>query len=116
VADSKALSWAAAEKFVLQAGAAVRARRVFTVALSGGSTPKSLYALLAGDGEASCRAQVPWDRIHVFWGDELHVPPDHPESNYRMAHEAMLDKIPLPAANVHRIKTGMDGLSIGAIQ
>ena len=105
VANAEQLSWAAAEEFVRQAGDAVRARGVFTVALSGGSTPKSLYTLLARESDASSRAQVPWDKMHVFWGDERHVPPDHPESNYRMAYEAMLAKLPLPAANVHRIKT-----------
>jgi 6-phosphogluconolactonase len=105
VADARALSWAAAEEFVRQAREAVRARGVFTVALSGGSTPRSLYTLLASEDEASFRAQLPWDEMHFFWGDERHVPPDHPDSNYRMAHEAMLAKVPVPAANVHRIKT-----------
>jgi 6-phosphogluconolactonase len=51
------------------------------------------------------RGQVPWDKMHVFWGDERHVPPDHPDSNYRMAHEAMLSKVPIPQAHVHRIKS-----------
>ena len=105
VADARALSWAAAEEFVRQARDAVRSQGIFTVALSGGSTPKSLYALLARECAESFRAQVPWDKMHVFWGDERHVPPDHPDSNYHMAHEAMLAKVSLPAAHVHRIKT-----------
>ena len=105
VADAEELSWAAAEEFVRRAGEAVRARGGFTVALSGGSTPKSLYALLAREGAESFRAQVPWDKIHFFWEDERHVPPDHPDSNYHMAHEALLAKVPVPVANVHRIKT-----------
>jgi len=96
------LSQAAATEFVRQAKEAVQAKGVFTVSLSGGSTPKSLYTLLADD--ASLRAAVPWNQVHFFWGDERHVPPDHPESNYRMAHEAMLTKVPVPPANVHRIK------------
>jgi 6-phosphogluconolactonase len=77
--------------------------RNFTVALSGGSTPKSLYSLLAGD--ENMRSAIPWEKIHFFWGDERHVPPDHPESNYRMAYEALLSRIPITAANVHRIKS-----------
>jgi len=104
-ADAEELSKASAEKFVRRVGEAVRAPGVCTVALSGGSTPKNLYTLIAGENEASFRAQVPWDKIHFVWGDERHVPPDHPESNYHMVHEAMMAQLPLPAANVHRIQT-----------
>ncbi|HWP93294.1 MAG TPA: 6-phosphogluconolactonase [Thermodesulfobacteriota bacterium] len=93
----------AAEEFVSQAAEAVQAKGLFTVALSGGSTPKGLYSLLA-DGNEGFRARVAWDKIHFFWGDERHVPPDHPESNYRMAYEALLSKVPVPPDNVHRIK------------
>lgn len=73
-----------------------------TVALSGGSTPKVLYELLA-DPRESFRARIPWSNTHFFWSDERHVPPDHPESNYRMAHEALLSRVPVPQGNVHRI-------------
>jgi 6-phosphogluconolactonase len=103
VADADALYQAAAAEFVRQAGEPVQANGACTVALSGGSTPKGLYGLLADD--PSWRGQVPWDQLHVFWGDERHVPPDHPDSNYRMAQEAMLSKVPIPTANVHRIKS-----------
>lgn len=72
------------------------------MALSGGSTPRNLYALLAND--RALRVAVPWEKTHFFWGDERHVPPDHADSNYRMAHEAMLSKVPVPPANVHRIQ------------
>jgi len=71
------------------------------VALSGGSTPRATYTLLASDEFA---ARVDWPRVHVLWGDERCVPPDHPESNYRMARETLLDKIPIPAENVYRIR------------
>lgn len=71
-----------------------------TIALSGGSTPKDVYALLAGD--MKLRAEFPWKDTHFFWGDERHVPPEDAESNYRMAKEAMLSKAPVPPANVHR--------------
>ena len=72
------------------------------VALSGGSTPKLLYGLLA---QPPHLARLPWDRAHWFWGDERFVPPDDPRSNYRMTMEAMLRRAPVPAANIHPIPT-----------
>jgi 6-phosphogluconolactonase len=74
----------------------------FRVALSGGSTPKKLFALLAEPGRA---AQMPWSRLHLFWGDERHVPPDSAESNYGEAKRILLDRVPLPAAQIHPIPT-----------
>ncbi len=103
VPNADALCRTAAAEVVSSAAAAVREKGVFTVVLSGGSTPKSLYTLLADD--ESWRARVPWEQSHFFWGDERHVPPAHPESNYRMAHEAMLSKVPVPAAHIYRIKS-----------
>ncbi len=102
LADPEEVSRRAAEEFVRLADEATRAKGSFAVALSGGSTPKRLYALL-GSAADSFRERVPWEKIHFFWGDERHVPPDHPESNYRMVREAMLSKVPLPRENVHRI-------------
>ena len=90
---------AAAEVVVHTAKDAVEQRGRFTIALSGGSTPKSLFNLLA----TNARTVLPWDRMFFFWGDERHVPPTDPESNYRMAEEAMLSKIPVAAGNVFRI-------------
>jgi 6-phosphogluconolactonase len=90
---------AAAEIVVHSTEEAVAERGRFTIALSGGSTPKSLFNLLA----TNARTSLPWDRMFFFWGDERHVPPTDPESNYRMADEAMLAKIPVAAANVFRI-------------
>src|SRR4029453_8878268 len=72
----------------------------FTVALSGGSTPKAMLSLLAADPLADT---VPWSSIYFFWGDERCVPPDHADSNYRMASEALLSKVPVPPANIFRI-------------
>jgi 6-phosphogluconolactonase len=89
----------AAAEFITRAHAAVDQRGRFTVALSGGSTPRGLYNLLAEMKPGS----IPWDKIYFFWGDERHVPPDHPESNYRMAREALLSKILVPARNIFRI-------------
>ena len=93
------LSAAAAEEVVRTAKEAVAQRGRFTIALSGGSTPKNLYNLLA----TNARTALPWDRMFFFWGDERHVPPTDPDSNYRMADETMLSKIPVPTANVFRI-------------
>jgi 6-phosphogluconolactonase len=73
-----------------------------SIALAGGSTPRALYRLLA-DPAAPFRARIDWQAIHFFWGDERHVPTDHPDSNFRMAREAMLDHVQVPAAHVHRI-------------
>lgn len=78
---------------------AVRRTGRFTVALSGGSTPRGLYARLAEEPYVS---QMPWRSVHFFWGDERCVPPDHPESNYRMVHDALLSRVPVPDSCIHR--------------
>jgi 6-phosphogluconolactonase len=104
VANVETLRWEAAEEFERLAGAAAGTTGVFTVGLAGGSTPKALYALLAAEDGPPFRARLPWERIHFFWGDERHVPPDHPDSNYRMVDQAMLSRVPVPPQNVHRIK------------
>jgi 6-phosphogluconolactonase len=101
VADADSMSRAAAETIVEHVSESLQTRDIYTIALSGGSTPRRLYALLASD--AKLRKQIPWDRIHFFWGDERHVPPGHPESNYRMAYETILSKAPIPLKNIHRI-------------
>ena len=80
---------------------AIARRGRFLFCLAGGATPKPLYELLAS---APFATRIEWPRVHVFWGDERCVPPDHPESNYRMAREALLDHVPLPATNIHRIR------------
>ena len=101
-ADSKELARGAAEHFVVRSNEAVERRGLFTVALSGGSTPKLLYQLLADPNEPF-RDRVPWSKVHFFWSDERHVPPDHTDSNYRMANEALLSHLPISQNNVHRI-------------
>jgi 6-phosphogluconolactonase len=102
VADPADLAQRAAEWI---AGVAAANPGRIAVALSGGSTPRPLYRLLT---EPPWRARLPWDRIHWFWGDERFVPPDHPDSNYRMAREAMLALAPVPAANIHPVPTEGD--------
>ncbi len=73
-----------------------------SILLSGGSTPRALFQLLA-DPASPYRARIAWEAVRFFWGDERQVPPDHADSNFRMAREAMLDHVPVPAAHVHRI-------------
>ncbi len=98
-----ALAIAAAESFKTLALEAVESRGRFTVALSGGSTPKIVYEALASlDG-------VPWAQTHVFWGDDRLVPPDDSRSNYKMAWDALLSRVSIPAANIHRIKGELEG-------
>jgi 6-phosphogluconolactonase len=99
-ADAAELMRAAADEIAFHARRTLRESDQFTWALSGGSTPRGLYRLLASD---PYREQLPWHAIHFFWGDERHVPPDHPESNFRMARETMLDAVAVPPANIHRI-------------
>jgi 6-phosphogluconolactonase len=99
--DRNSLVRAEAERFVKLARDAIAARGRCLVALSGGSTPKPLYELLATPPYS---AQIDWSRLHLFWGDERCVPPDHPDSNYRMTREALIDKVPIPPPNVHRIR------------
>ena len=100
--DGKAITARAANEFAKLAREGVDKNGSFTVALSGGSTPKVLYAMLAED--PGLRAAVPWGKIHFFFGDERHVPPDHADSNFRMANEAMFSKVPVPEAQITRIR------------
>ncbi|MBX3161148.1 MAG: 6-phosphogluconolactonase [Deltaproteobacteria bacterium] len=95
-----ALSAAAAAELGAIAQAAIAARGTCAIALSGGSTPKRMFQLLARQG----RAALPWDRIELWWGDERTVPPDHPDSNYRMTRENLIDPLGIDAAHVHRIR------------
>src|SRR4030095_5598824 len=101
---SEDLARAAAEECVRLAMEAVEARGSFSIALAGGSTPKRLYALLASEPDNSFRARFPWRETHFFWGDERHVPPNHADSNYRMAFDTMLSKVPVPPPQLHRIE------------
>ncbi len=96
----EALARAAAEHFVGLAAESIRARGRFAAALAGGSTPAGTYRRLAAPEFAR---RVDWKRVHIFWGDERAVPPDHPESNYRMASETLLRHVPIPQENIHRI-------------
>jgi 6-phosphogluconolactonase len=100
VENADALAAAAAEEFITAVRAGVEARGTASVALSGGSTPRRLYSLLAGPEH---RDRVPWKDLDIFFGDERPVPPDDPESNYRMARETLLERAPISEAHVHRM-------------
>ena len=96
------VSRAAAEQLVAIAQKCVSDKQRFTIALSGGSTPRQTYALLAASPWLEC---MPWSATEIYFGDERHVRPDHPDSNYRMAYEAMLKSVPIPSENVFPIST-----------
>ncbi len=114
LADGAAIAKRAAREFVQAAASAVREKNAFNVALAGGSTPKALYSLLVND--PALRSQIPWDKIHLFFGDERHVAPDHPDSNFRMATEAMISKSPLKPEQVTRIKGEYPGTQQAALE
>ena len=101
VNDLAEICRAAAGEIVHLANRAPSVSKPFSVALSGGSTPRRLHVLMAGD--PAVRDRLPWQRMHFFWGDERHVPPDHPQSNYRMAYETLLSLASVPAENIHRV-------------
>lgn len=98
---------AAAELFTRSAEEAAAQRGHARIAISGGSTPKTVFALLADPAQPYV-ARVPWNRLQLFWVDERCVGPEDAESNYGMTKRAMLDKVPLPAANVHRMEGELD--------
>jgi 6-phosphogluconolactonase len=99
--DNNSLSGAAADLIVKLVGRSIASRNRFCVALSGGSTPRTLYTLLAS---VPRKDFLSWERIHVFWADERCVPPEHPDSNYRLAFETLLSRVSLPDGNIHRVR------------
>lgn len=103
IVDTGALSRIASEVIFRYIREKLEVKDFFTLVLSGGSTPKNTFTLLASN--ASFRSQIPWEKVHFFWGDERHVPPDHSESNYRLAKEVMLSRVPVPEKNIHRIES-----------
>lgn len=102
--DLEALSQAAAQDLATDIRETLRTQDQYTLALAGGSTPRRLYELLATDASED----IPWSQVHLFWGDERFLPPDHPKSNARMATEALVDAVPLPNDHVHPIPTQTD--------
>ncbi len=98
--DPQQLARAAAGHIARIAAEAIAARGRFTIGLPGGSTPRLLFTLLSN---LPWVRRIDWEHVHVFWGDERCVPPDHPDSNYRLAHEMLLRNVPVPAEQIHRI-------------
>ena len=105
--DLNQVAQEAARRWVEIAQGAAADRGSFSVALSGGSTPRTLYEMLAGE---PWRSQAPWESTHVFWGDERRVPSSDPQSNYHMARETLLDHVPIPSGQIYRM-LGEDLLS-----
>src|SRR5205814_4232330 len=111
VADLAELTEVSAERFVTLALNATRDTGRFTVALSGGSTPRGLYSRLASP---EISQKLPWDKMYFFFSDERYVPPDHAESNYRMAYESLLSKAPIPGDHVFRVQAEVKDPTLGA--
>ncbi len=107
--DKEALIQRSLAIVVEQMQAAIATRGLCTIALAGGSTPKPLYEQLATQ-------TLPWDKVHIFWGDERYVPPDHPDSNEGMARHAWLAKVALPPENIHPMPTAHADPAVSANQ
>ena len=101
--DEVELASRAAERIAQLISAAASAHGSAIVSLTGGATPRRLYSALA-DPRQPWRSRIPWTQVQLFWGDERHVPPDHSDSNYRMAKTTLLDHVPIPADHVHRMR------------
>ena len=100
--DLQSIARAAADEFAAVYQQSIKDHGRFTVALSGGSTPKALHAVLVERSKVNPKL-IEWSRVQIFFGDERHVPPDHPDSNFRMANETLLSKVPIPKENIQRI-------------
>ena len=101
--DEAALAEAAAARIAAMVDDSLAARGAVSLCLTGGRTPERLYRMLA-DPAQPWRARIDWRRVHLFWGDERHVPPDHLESNYGMAARALVDRVPIPPQQIHRMR------------
>lgn len=102
-----AVAQTAAQFFTEAAISAAQARGRARIAVSGGTTPAAMFALLADPARPFLK-QVPWDKLELYWVDERSVPPTHADSNYRMTNEALLSKVPLPSENIHRMEGELD--------
>lgn len=105
--DPAALARRTAQYFSEMVSEAVADQNHARIAISGGSTPKAAFQLLA-DPNQPWRPRMPWGQFDLYWVDERTVPPDHPDSNYRMTREALLNHVPLPSSQIHRIQSELD--------
>ena len=99
--DASELARAGAAEMLRLAREAVATRGAFSVALTGGSSPGDLYGLLA---EPAIAGEMPWEHVHLFWGDDRVFPPRHPRSNFRLAQDLFIGRVPIPVGNVHRVR------------
>ncbi len=109
--DLENMSHSLAERWLAYAQDCITTRGTAHIVLAGGSTPQRLYEVLA---EPGYRNRLDWSRVHLYFGDERCVPPDHPDSNYRMVREALLDQIPIPAQQVHPIRADINSIRLDA--
>ncbi len=105
------LSLAAAEFIADLAEASIKQRNIFTLVLSGGSTPRLLYEELASQ---TISKRIDWQKAHFFWGDERYLPKNHPESNFALAFQLLIAKVDVPPANIHRVITESDSAQAAA--
>ena len=110
-ADAAAVARQAAEWLAGEVRLSATLRGACALCLAGGATPRPAYEALA---EPPLRDSIPWDRVHVFFGDERAVPPDHPDSNFRMVNDALLNRVDIPAGNVHRMEAEADDMERAA--
>ncbi len=114
VADKTAMSEAAAERITSLVEAAVAARGVAALSLTGGATPDLLYQFLA-DQNRAWRSRIDWDHVHLFWGDEREVPPDHAESNFGLANRFLIQHVPVPPTQIHRMRGELPASDAGRL-
>ena len=114
VADKAAMSETAAERITSLIEYAVATRGLAAVSLTGGSTPDLLYQLL-GDTNRPWRGRIEWGHLHLFWGDEREVPPDHPESNFGLAHRLLIQHVSIPDTQVHRMRGELPASDAGRL-
>jgi 6-phosphogluconolactonase len=114
VADKAAMSAAAAERITSLVEKAVIARGIAAVSLTGGATPDLLYQLLA-DQKRQWRDRIDWRHVHLFWGDEREVPPDRPESNFGLANRFLIQHVPVPATQIHRMRGELPASDAGRL-
>ena len=113
-ADKTAMSETAAERITSLIEWGITSRGLAAVSLTGGSTPDQLYDLLA-DADRPWRGRIQWDHLHLFWGDEREVPPDHPESNFGLAHRLLIRHVSIPDTQVHRMRGELPASDAGRL-
>lgn len=112
VRDKTEISATAAERITSLIEGAIAIRDAAAISLTGGHTPDQLYEFLA-DPDRRWRARIDWTRVHLFWGDERNVPPDHPESNFGLANQTLIQHVPIDASHVHRMRGELPAVNAG---